>query len=229
VRGRVQVHAGRHGLVLRIRGTRASARRPGSVSAGPVWDALALSVLARERPPRDVAVLGLGGGSVARVLRALAPRAHIVGVENDPQVISAARLALGLDELDLEIVTGDALDWLRCERRRFDVVIEDLFIGPVRRVRKPDWLPEPGLALAQRRLRPGGVFASNTIHETPAMRRTLLELFPAVMSLGVAGHHNAILFACARLPEARSFRRAAAAHRELHDSLRQLRFRTIRG
>jgi spermidine synthase len=203
--------------------------RPGRVSAGPVWDALAMSVLALEHPPRAVAMLGLGGGSAARVLRALAPAAHVVGVERDGQVIAAARQALGLDDLGIEIAECDALEWLRRERRRFDVVIEDLFVGPLRSVRKPEWLPEPGLGLVRRRLRPGGLFASNTIHETLAMRRALLRLFPAVLSLDVAGHHNAILLAGARLPAPRDFRAAAAAHRELRRSLAELRFRTIRG
>lgn len=229
MKGRVHVHTGRRGVVLRIHGTRASAMRPGRVSAGPVWDALAMSVLALERPPRAVAMLGLGGGSAARVLRALAPGAHIVGIERDEHVVAAARQALGLDELDLEVVTGDALEWLRRERRRFDVVIEDLFVGPLRSVHKPDWLPEPGLGLAKRRLRPGGLFASNTIHETPAMRRALLRLFPAVMALGVAEHHNQILIAGERLPAPRLFRAAAAAYACLDDSLAQLRFRTLRG
>jgi hypothetical protein len=224
----VHVHAGRRAVVLRIHGTRASAMRPGRVSAGPVWDALAMSVLALQRPPRTVALLGLGGGSAARVLRALAPGAHIVGIERDAQVIAAARQALGLDELDLEIVTGDALDWLRREKRRFDLVIEDLFVGPLRSVHKPEWLPEPGLGLARGRLRPGGLIASNTIHETSAIKRALLGLFPAVVSLAVAGHHNEILVAGARLPGARAFRAAVAAHQELRDSLAQLRFRAIR-
>jgi spermidine synthase len=229
VKGRIQVHSGRHGVVLRIHGTRASALRPGRISAGPVWDALAMSALALPSPPRAVAMLGLGGGSAARVLRALAPGAHIVGIERDAHVIEAARQVLGLDDLDLEVVTGDALEWLRRERRRFDIVIEDLFVGPLRTVRKPDWLPEPGLGLARRRLRPGGLIASNTIHETPAMRRALLRLFPAVLSLDVAEHHNQILIAGERLPAPRALRTAARAHDDLHDSLRQLRFRTIRG
>ena len=48
---------------------------------------------------RRVLILGLGGGSVARVVRALAPRAKIVGVEMNGAVLRAARRHLDLDAL----------------------------------------------------------------------------------------------------------------------------------
>jgi spermidine synthase len=214
--------------VLQIQGTRASALRPGRASAGPVWDALALPVLALPRPAGRIAILGLGGGTVARLLRALAPEARIVGIERDPEVIRAARAAFGLEHLDLEVVVGDALDWLRRERRSFDVVIEDLFVGSVARVRKPDFLPEHGLRLARERLGRHGILCSNTIHEGAAMARTLRRLFPEVRAIHVAGHYNRILVAGRYLPDARRLRALARAEPLLRGGLRRLSFRTLR-
>ena len=80
-RPRVEVKLGRRGRSLRIDGTFASYYEPGLPLTGSVWDALALPlVLLPPARRRSVLVLGLGGGSVARVVRALAPAACIVGV-----------------------------------------------------------------------------------------------------------------------------------------------------
>src|SRR5262245_40311268 len=99
-RPRVEVRRQRGGLVLRIDGTTASWRPRGGAVSGSVWEALAVPLLLL--PParrRQVLVLGLGGGSAARVARALAPRARIVGVERDPAVLSAALRWFDLDDL----------------------------------------------------------------------------------------------------------------------------------
>ena len=70
------------GRELRVSGTLASLYRPGQATTGLIWDALAapLTLLPPDRR-QAVLILGLGGGSVARVTRALAPQARIVGVE----------------------------------------------------------------------------------------------------------------------------------------------------
>src|SRR5262245_52444627 len=95
---RIAVRATRRGHDLRIEGTFASSYRRGPAITGSLWDGLAapLAALAPEGV-RRVLVLGLGGGSAARALRALAPRAEIVGVESDARVIAAARRFLALD------------------------------------------------------------------------------------------------------------------------------------
>jgi spermidine synthase len=57
-----------------------------------------------------VLVLGLGAGSAARLVRALAPRARIVGGERSAEVLRAARRHFGLDALGVEVVHADARD-----------------------------------------------------------------------------------------------------------------------
>jgi len=103
-----------------------------------------------------VLLLGLAAGSVGRAVRALDPDAEIVGVELDREVVRLARRHFGLDGLGIELVVGDALEFLRTERRRFDLIVEDLFVGPSRSVRKPEWLLGEGYPLIRRRLRRGG-------------------------------------------------------------------------
>lgn len=213
---------------MRIDGTFASWYAPGSPPLGSVWEALAapLLLLPRERR-RSVLVLGLGGGSAARVARMLAPRARIVGVELDPEVVRAARRWFDLAELDVEVVIADALAYLRSGRARFDAVLEDVFIGRGRAVRKPDWLPEPGLALAARRVAPGGVLVSNVIDEAPAVAQVMRGLMPSTLRIDVADYDNRILVGAQVGASGRGLRAAVAGHPWLRGATRGLSFRSL--
>ena len=213
---------------LRVDGTLASFYRPGRVCSGPVWDALAAPLA--WLPParrRSILLLGLGGGSAARVARALAPRARIVGVEIDPDVVRAAREAFDLDELALEVVVADARRFLARGRRRFDALIEDVFVGSARDVRKPDWLPEPGLERAARRLARGGLLVSNALDEAPQVGRAVARCFPAAVEIEVAGYDNRIFVGGPPGLSGRGLREAVGADPLLAPSLRSLAFRSL--
>jgi len=227
---RVHVREGRHGRELRVDGTLASYYRPGAAATGTVWDAIAAPILALEpRRRRSALVLGLGGGSAARLIRTLAAEAHIVGVELDAEVVAAARSHFDLDALGVEIVLGDALSVLKRERRRFDIVIEDVFVGITRHVRKPAGFPLPGLALAWRRVAKGGVLISNTIHEGPAVARALREVAPghALVSVGVRDYYNHILAVGPATLAAGALRRRLQAQPFFRHALPRLTLRTL--
>ena len=213
---------------LKIDGTFASYWEPGRVATGSVWDAVAAPILAL--PParrRSVLLLGLGGASAARLARVLAPRARVVGVEIDPEVVRLARRWFDLDELGLDVVTEDAREYLARVRRRFDVILEDVFVGSGRAVRKPDWLPEPGLALAARRLTRGGVLVSNALDEAPAVSRSLARRFPRVLQIEVEGYDNRVLVGGPAVLSARHLRAAVSASHVLRPTLPRLSFRTV--
>jgi spermidine synthase len=225
---RVEVRVGRGGRSLRIDGTFASWYAPGMRPTGSVWDALAVPLLLL--PParrRSILVLGLGGGSAARIARVVAPRARIVGVEVDPEVVRAARRWFDLDELGIEVVVGDALATLRRSRRRYDAIIEDVFVGSGRAVHKPEWLPLPGLALAAARLAPGGLLISNAIDEAPAVARAMRALRPQLLEISVEDYDNRILVGAPRSASGRMLRASVAAHPLLGSAVERLRFRTL--
>lgn len=211
-------------------GSLASRYVPGSPACGRVWDALAAPLLwlpAERR--RRVLVLGLGGGSAARLARALAPRAHIVGVELDREVLRAARRWLDLDALGLEVVEGDALAFLQRSRLRFDAVLEDVFVGRGRAVRKPAWLPHPGLDLAVRRLRPGGVLASNTLDEWREVERAIRSLLPRRVCIEVDDYDNRIVVGGGPGLDGRALRGRVRVEPLLAGTLSSLCFRSLQG
>lgn len=227
-RPRVEVDRGRRGRTLRIDGTHASVYRPGRADTGSVWDALAAPLLWLPRRQRSsVLILGLGGGSAARLVRAVAPRARIVGVERSAEVIRAARRWFDLESLGVEVVHEDARRFLGRSRRHFDVVIEDVFIGSERTVRKPQWMLDTGLSAAARRLNRGGLLVANSIDETAAVTRALRQRFPALLRIELEDYDNRIVVAGPRGLSGRALRSAVAAHPTFRETLPKLTFRKL--
>jgi len=207
----VEVRRTRGGLELRVDGTLASVYRRGRSLTGVVWWALAAPLLLVERKRRRVLLLGLAAGSVARAIRTLDPAAEIVGVEIDRRVLRLARRHFGLAQLGVEVVVDDALAYLRRERRTFDLIVEDLFVGPARAVHKPDWLLGEGYRLIASRLRADGIFVSNTIHELPSVVRACRPFARRIVCLDVDSHWNCIVVAGRHVPTAALLRRRLAA------------------
>lgn len=88
--------------------------------------------------PARALLLGLGGGTVARLLARRCPGAQMLGVERDAATLALAREAFGLDEVaGLEVVEADAFDWVAARfdamgamadpEARFDLICVDLF------------------------------------------------------------------------------------------------------
>jgi spermidine synthase len=223
---RIRIRDSARGRALVIDGTFASWWSREGRATGSVWDALVAPLLALPAARRrSVLILGLGGGSAARLVRTLAPRARVVGVEFDRDVIEAARRHFDLDALDVEVVCDDARAVLARERRRFDLVIEDVFVGRDRNVRKPDWLPVPYLALAAKRVATGGVLVSNSIDEAPAVCRAMRSLYADPLVLSVRGYDNRIYAGSTCALDARTLRAAIAADPTLAGALAKLSVR----
>jgi spermidine synthase len=224
---RIEVRESARGRELCVDGTFASLFRPGRITTGSVWDALAAPLVALPAQGRKkILLLGLGGGSAARLARALFPEARIVGVERDPRVIEVARHHFQLDALSLEVVLGDARRYLEKGSERFDAILEDVFVGSGRRVRKPEWLPEPGLPLAARRLFAGGLLVTNSLDERALALRVLRKHVGPAISIEVAGYDNRILAAGPTGLSAKGLRAEVAAHPLLAATLSRLSFRT---
>jgi spermidine synthase len=210
-----------------VDGTLASVFRPGQARSGPVWDAMAAPIVALPRRPRRLLFLGFGGGSAARLARALAPDATIVGVERDPDVLRLARRDFAVDELGAEILQEDALAYLERERRTFDVVVDDVFEGTVRRPHRTRALLER-YHLVKRRVRPGGILVVNSIHETPKLTRLLAQSPETLVRLDVKDYYNSILALGPAELRPPVLRPRLRAHPILSQSLGDWSLRTIR-
>jgi spermidine synthase len=226
-RARVRIDETGDTKTLVVDETFASFYRPGEVATFCVWDAIAAPIL--WLPPkrrRRILILGLGGGSVARLARAMAPDAEIVGIELDPEVVRLARAHFELDDLDIQVEIADALTWLENAEGRFDVILEDVFIGRGDDVHKPDWIPEPAHRLARRLLARGGVLVSNTLDEHVRVTREMREAFARVASIEVEDYDNRVLVGGPEGLSGANLRRKVLASPILAGSAPILTFRT---
>jgi spermidine synthase len=207
--------------------TFASFYRPGEVATFCVWDAIAAPILwLPEKRRRRILILGLGGGSVARLARALAPKAEITGVELDAEVVRLARAHFDLDALGIRVEIADALAWIGKAKGRYDAILEDVFIGHGDEVHKPDWIPHPAHDLVRQRLSPGGVFVSNCLDEHGRVAAAMRAAYHGVVSIEVDDYDNRVLAATDGALSALELRRCVAASPVLRETLPILRFRT---
>ncbi|MDO8487822.1 MAG: methyltransferase domain-containing protein [bacterium] len=80
-------------------------------------------------------ILGLATGTVAKLISQTYPPTQITGVELDPEMIRVGRKYFDLDKIPhLKIILGDALDYLKTSKTKFDIVLVDLYVA--------DQLPE---------------------------------------------------------------------------------------
>ncbi len=94
------------------------------LAGGGYWAAMV-----PDDPPRNALILGLGGGTLARLLQARWGDVSIVGVDNDPEIVETAEHVGWLPRSGLEVVMADAFEYVQTCERRFDFVAVDLFRG----------------------------------------------------------------------------------------------------
>jgi spermidine synthase len=85
----------------------------------------------KNRKIDNVLILGFGAGSVAYViLEKLKMNCHIIGVEKDSKVISLGYKYFNTQRFkNTEIVCADAYDYLMENKKHFDLIIVDVYIG----------------------------------------------------------------------------------------------------
>lgn len=169
---------------------------------GLAWDLIAASALLRnDGPPKSILMLGLAGGTAFRILRHLLPTCHLTAIDIDVEIIQLARDHMQLDELNIEIHPVDAYAWLAANERKFDVVIDDIYLAGETDVFRPQaWDPEL-LVHLRRAIAPGGLLAVNLVtgpghRKMQSMTRKILcDSFPQVRSLTTAAGMNELLVA----------------------------------
>ena len=116
--------------------------------------------------PRDLLMVGLGGGSIARFIHERLPRTRITVVEINSQVVAAARTFFGLPADDRRLRCSSATVPSTCAAYRgaCDVILLDAFDDgrSVKTARDRSFLRR-----LPRALRPSGVFAVNFIADEP--------------------------------------------------------------
>lgn len=78
----------------------------------------------------NVLVLGLGGGTVIRLIRRYWPHASVTAVELDPLIIDLGKRFFSLTpKNNFKVINGDAIKFDPQHRKGFDLVLIDLYFG----------------------------------------------------------------------------------------------------
>jgi spermidine synthase len=180
-------------------------------------------------------VLGLGGGSIPRMLLAARPQMQAEAVEIDPAVVEVAAKFFDVRMLPrLTIHVEDAAAFLRRCTARFAIIIVDTYVGE----RFPDrCATEDFVRDARKCLLDDGSIAVNWLSDDSKMRQELLKNLEAavgpVWQLQGLRSQNVVYFAAARRTDREAIIASAAAlHAEIpfENSLKRLaqRLRAVR-
>lgn len=86
-----------------------------------------MAFLLFRRMPRDITLIGLGGGSLAKFIHHHLDTARLTALEVLPEVVAAARAYFHLPEDDerLSVLTGDGAEYVRAHPDSLDVLLVD--------------------------------------------------------------------------------------------------------
>jgi len=196
--------------------------RPGSYLTGDYWDGhLVLPFAAAARPPRRLAILGNGAGTVARAFGRFFPRTAVDAVEIDAELTELGRRFFDLRNPRMRTFAEDARPWLRRSAGGYEAIMVDAYRQPY----IPFYLAtREFFELARERLAPGGVVIVTVGHPEGSeeletvLGRTLAAAFPAVLRYPIEPTNTLLLAGEGRLSAARLRGKAA----ELPPPLRPL-------
>jgi len=97
-----------------------------------IWKKVLGKLKKRNLEIKNCLVLGLGGGTVAKLVNSTWPQAKIYGVDIDPFMVNLGEKYLGLDRKKVRIKVADALDFVLDELKRhkkYDLIAVDLYCG----------------------------------------------------------------------------------------------------
>lgn len=174
---------------------------------------LMMAFLLFRATPARVALIGLGGGSLAKFCHRHLLRTRVEAVELDPRVIALRdAFAIPRDDRRLRIRLGDGVDFVARASRRFDALLLDGYdeAGMPARLRSAAFAHACRAAL-----RPRGLLVINVDRGDPGFARLLQRLRAsfddAVIVVDDEDRGNAVLFAGSPLR-----RRIGAIERPAH-------------
>ncbi len=151
-----------------------------------------------EPQPKDIAILGLAGGTAARgYTAAFGDQVQITGVEIDPEILDVARRYFHLNEPNVHPVVADARYWLDTQAGHYDVMVLDAYRQP--------YIPfhlttREFFSEVRGHLNPGGVAVVNAgrtatdYRLVDAIASTMAAVYPSVFLVDVPEFANTLVY-----------------------------------
>lgn len=96
-----------------------------------IWKSSLGEVKKRGLSPKDVLIVGLGGGSIAKLVRKNWKNAEITGVDIDPVIVELGKRYMKLDQSNVDIHIEDAEEFIKektKEDKKYDLVCFDTYV-----------------------------------------------------------------------------------------------------
>jgi len=181
----------------------------GSLTTGGPWDYFLIADQFRpaattEVKPRDVAIIGLAGGTSARQYSATyGGSVALTGVEIDPDIRDVAYRYFHLGDSNVNVIIQDGRYWLATDRGKYDVIVMDAYRQP--------YIPfhlttREFFELVKSHLKPGGVAVVNAGRTPPvpgrasdyrlvaAISSTMGAVFPSINLVDVPSFSNTLVY-----------------------------------
>lgn len=101
-----------------------------------IWKSSLNEIKSQEFAPKKVLIVGLGGGSIAKLVRKNWPKAEITGVDIDETIVALGKKYMGLDKYDVNIIIADAYDLITNPTSpkatlgaQYDLICFDTYVG----------------------------------------------------------------------------------------------------
>lgn len=169
--------------------------------AGHLWDLLVLpAFLFPKKHLKSALILGVGGGAVIRALDCFFSVKAISGVDLDAQHLYIARKFFGCRKNSIDLIEAEAVSYLKKQRRKYDYIVEDLFIENPSKKRDAIRAVEANIdwfSLLESRLSSRGILVSNFENDTQlnnlvSLLRNRKLNFKEVFSFQSLRYENAI-------------------------------------
>ena len=174
-----------------------------SLLTGGPWDYMLVAnafhpAQRAEVQPKDIAILGLAGGTAARqYTAAYGTSVQITGVEIDSDILDVAHRYFHLDEPNVHPVVADARYWLDTQAQQYDVVVMDAYRQP--------YIPfhlttREFFSEVRAHLRPGGVAVVNAgrtatdYRLVEAIASTMAAVYTNVFLVDVPAFNNTLVY-----------------------------------
>lgn len=117
-----------HIRVLKTWGMGTYIQSNGLTQSGGIVESIWKSTLRqiKNKDIKEILILGLGGGTLAKLLRKKYPSAKIVGIEIDPIMIELGKKYLDLDKYNIDVKVEDTNKF---KLEKHDLVIVDMYNG----------------------------------------------------------------------------------------------------
>jgi spermidine synthase len=108
--------------------TQSQTLRPDGYTGQLYWDRMVPEDISLQRDSR-VLILGLGAGSIAKIITSHFGPVTIDGIEIDSEIIELARKYFSLNEPNINIIVADARKFVKDARFKYDLICVDLFMS----------------------------------------------------------------------------------------------------